>query len=226
MSRAFSHFFLVLQKDVLVELRTREVLVTTSLFALLEVIVFSFAFHTDEARSRLFAPGIIWVSILFAASLGLSRLFERERENGALEGLMLSPLSPVTLYLAKTVGNILFTFAMELVAIPMVFLFFSPPLENVGAFVLVVVLGTVGFCSIGTLFAAALAGSRMGQVLLPLVVYPLVVPVVIGGVKATAGVMGAGRPEDVWNWAQFMAGFDVLFLFLSAWLFERLLTEG
>jgi heme exporter protein CcmB len=224
--RAVRQIGTVLHKDLVVELRTKEILLTMSMFAVLVVIIFSFAFYTNEERARVFAPGILWVTVVFAGSIGLGRLFERERESGALDALLLSPLSARSLYLAKFAGNLLFTVVMELLAVPLVLIFFSLDVDRPGLFVAAMLLGTIGYCSVGTLFAAALSGARLRELLLPLVVYPLVVPVVIAGVKATAEILAGAPDRAVLSWIQFMVGFDLLFGFLSMWLFGKLVGEG
>jgi heme exporter protein CcmB len=211
----------LLRKDLQIELRTREIVVTMALFAVVEVVIFSFAFYTNEDRARAYAPGIIWVSVIFASTVGLARLFDRERESGAFELTLLSPVPPQAFYLSKVIGAFALTLVMELLAVPLVFLFFSLdavlPLELVAS----LLLGTAGYCSLHALFAGALGATRMKEILVPLVVYPLAMPVVIAGVKVTGAALGGPGASEVAGWLRFMLGFDVLFLGLAAWLFER-----
>ncbi len=219
--------WLLLRKDVLVELRTREVLATMGLFALLLVVVFAFAFSVDETRARLVAPGIVWVVVLFSATLGLGRVIDREREGGCLEALLLSPVGPGAIYLAKSLGVLLFALVCEALTLPMMLIFLGVelPTEGIGLFSLALFLGTAGFALVGTLFASMLAATRMKEVLLPLVVYPVVVPVVIGGVELTTIALGGGLPSDARGWLELMAGFDLLFGALCAWLYGRVMLD-
>ncbi len=213
----------VVARDLTVEWRRRDVLQSMVLFGVLQVIVFSFAFYTDAERARLFAPGIVWVSVLFAASLGVMRLVDREREEGCLEALVMSRLHPSALYGAKLLTTVGFVFAVELVVVPLVFVLFSLKSVWFAPLVAGIALGTVGFCAVAIVFGAALAESRMRELLMPLVVYPLAMPVVIAGVKATAGALQPIAPSETWSWVRFLAGFDILFVFLCGWLFERVM---
>ncbi len=218
---------LILKKDVLVELRTREVVVTMGLFALLLVIVFAFAFHVDMDSARQVTPGILWVVLLFSATVGLSRVFDRERTGGCLEVLLRAPAGPQTVFIAKVLGVLLFTTVVLIVTVPMmlVFLRVSIPADGIGLFVVALMLGMFGFTSVGTLVAGMLSSSRLRDVLLPVVVYPLVVPVVIGGVELTHIALGGGLPGEEVMWLKLMVGFDMIFAVIPVWLFPRVMLD-
>ena len=218
---------LILRKDVLVELRTREVVVTMGLFALLLVIVFAFAFHVDMDSARRVTPGILWVVLLFSATVGLSRVFERERQGGCLDVLLRAPAGPQTVFVAKVLGVLLFTTVVLVVTVPLmlVFLRVSIPTEGIGLFIMGLALGMYGFTSVGTLVAGMLSSSRLRDVLLPVVVYPLVVPVVIGGVELTHVALGGGLPGEEVMWLKLMIGFDMLFTVFPVWLFPRVMVD-
>ncbi|GMV39710.1 MAG: hypothetical protein AMXMBFR64_14260 [Myxococcales bacterium] len=219
------HVGTILRKDLLVELRTKEVLLTMGLFAVLTVVIFSFAFYVDDDRARAYAPGILWVTVIFSGTLGLNRLFDREQENDCMSALMLSSAGPKAIFLAKSLGNLLFTLVMELLTVPLILLFFDLSVDRPALLLLVLLAGTVGFCFVGTLFAAMLVRARMKEVLLPLVVYPVVVPVIIGGVKATSGILNGYPTDEVVEWARLLLAFDLVFVVLSVWLFERMWVE-
>ena len=216
---------ILLRKDVLVELRSREILFTMGVFALLLVVLFSFAFYTDVERARVYSPGILWITVLFAGTLGLNRLFERETTNGALDILLLCAAGPRTVFVAKALAHLLFTVVMVTLTLPLLVVFFHLEVPHPGALFASLLAGMVGFCFVGTLFAAMLVGSRMREVLLPVVVYPLVVPVLIAGVKSASGLLAGDAGVEVQGWIQFMVGFDILFVVLSTWLFDRMLVR-
>lgn len=219
--------WLILKKDVVTELRTREVVSTMGLFALLLVVVFAFAFSIDESRSRLVAPGIVWVVILFAGTLGLARVFDRERDNDCLMALCMAPAGPAAVYVGKALGVMIFTFVTEAITLPLMLLFVSVevPTEGIGLFLAAVALGTAGFCLVGTLFAGMLANARLREVMLPLLVYPVTVPVIIAGVELTTIAFGGGLPQEADGWLRLMVGFDILFAVVPPWIFGRVMVD-
>ena len=239
--RTWKAAWLILRKDLLTEFRTREVVATMVLFAMLLVVVFYIAFGTDvnvlvkpgngETRSmvfsRLVGPGILWVTLIFAGTLGVNRVFDRERQNGCLEGLFMSPAGPTSVFLAKAMGLTLFMIVTEIVAVPAAFLFLDLKLVSGGAGLLALslFLGTLGFAFMGTLFGAMFAAVRLREVLLPVVVYPLVTPLVVAGIQLSGIAMGVGIAEEQGEWLRIMLGFNLIFAVLPAWLFGRVMTE-
>ena len=215
-------FWSLLRKDLTIEFRSREILYPMALFSFLMVLIFSFAFLSDPARARDLGPGIIWVTILFSATVGLNRLFDPERENGCLWALLLGPVPGGVVFLAKVAVHLLFTGLMEVLTIPLIFMFFDLSLADPWSLWSVLVLGTFAISLIGTLFSAMLMNARMKEVLLPLVVYPVLVPVVIAGCKVTALALGAPIAEDSGPWLRFLAGFDMIFGVVTLGLFERM----
>jgi len=216
-------YLAILGKDLLVEFRTREILLTMALFSMLLVIIFAFAFLSDPTKAKDYGPGIIWVTVLFSATIGQNRLFDRERENGCLWGLLLSPVDAGTIFLAKATAQFIFTVLMELPTILLIILFFDLPLVQPMEFITSLLLGTVALSLVGTLFSAMLMNARMKEVLLPLVTYPLLVPVVIAGVKVTSVAVGAPVNEDAWMWLKFLLGFDMIFAVATWFLFGRMI---
>lgn len=239
----------VLAKDLVVETRTRETLLSMLVFAVLVGLIFTFAVFVDRTTVRKIAPGIFWVAITFAGTLGLSRSFAREREAGGLRGLLMTPASRGAVFAGKMLSNVIFMTAVELVLLPLFAILFDLPLLEVALPLAgVVVLGTIGFATVGTLFAAMLENARLREVLLPVIFYPIVVPVVIGGVKATSGLLvsaelaeavrvaadqglavlqssHAQADREVWAWMQILIAYDVMFMAASTWIFEHLVTE-
>ncbi|MBL6974285.1 MAG: heme exporter protein CcmB [Deltaproteobacteria bacterium] len=219
------HFAVILRKDLAMEFRTRDILYPMALFSLLLVVVFSFAFLSDPTRVRDYGPGIIWVTVLFASTVGQNRLFDRERENGCLWAMLLTPASRSAIFAAKATGHFLFTVFMELLTVPLIILFFDLSVPRPGPFLGALLLGTLGLSLVGTLFSAMLMNARMKEVLLPLVTFPLLMPVVIAGVKVTSLAVGAPLAEDVSMWLRFLIGFDMIFAVATLLLFERMIRS-
>jgi heme exporter protein B len=216
----------IIAKDLRRELRSREIVTTTVSFAVLLVVIFTFSFYRSNSTTMLVFPGILWVSIIFAGTLAIQRSFAQEKERGCLRAMALVPGTHLSLYLGKFVVNLLFVSVFELVLAPVLLLVFDISMAgSYVPFVAAVVAGTVGFCALGTMVAAMLVHHRMREVLLPLLLYPMLVPLVIFGVKSTALLVDAGAraPEQVWSWLQFMALFDVVLLSLSPPMFRWVL---
>lgn len=218
---------LVLRKDVAIEFRSFEILSTTLFFAVSCVLVFAFAFVKDGEVVADAAAGILWIAIAFAGTLALGRTFERERYAETVRALLLAPAPRAAIYVGKLLGIVLLLAAAEVMLIPLVALLFSAslfarPLLLAG----LLAAGTVGFASVGTLFAAMLVRSRTRDVMLPILLYPITVPVIIAGVRGTAALLGSPPDEAVAvMWISLLAAFDVVFLTLALWTFEPLMTE-
>jgi heme exporter protein B len=216
----------VFRKDVTVEVRSRETLATTLFFALSAVIVFAVALVKDGRVVADAAAGILWIAIAFAGTLTLGRTFERERYNETLQALMLAPAERPAVYAGKLVGIMLLMLAVEAILVPMVALLFQAPLFREPVLLLaLLVTGTLGYAAVGTLFAAMLVRARSRDVLLPVLLYPITIPVIIAGVRGTAAVMAPDGGEMARAWISMLVFFDVVFLTLSLWTFEAVMTE-
>lgn len=213
----------IVWKDLLAELRTREMVNSALVFALLLLVVFNFAFDLRVENVAEVAPGVLWGTFLFGGVLTLGRAFARERDRGTLEGLLLAPMDRSGIYLAKLLTNMLFMLLVEVAALPVFVALFNVPLDW-GLVLLTLLLGTLGFAGVGTLLAAMAANTRAREVMLPLLLLPIALPVVMGTVKATGGAIGAAR-ADATPWLQLLVAFDVIFLALSFILFEYVLEE-
>ena len=219
----------VAKKDLRLELRSKELLLTMGYFGFLVVLVFAFSF--SGGRSVPMPPlvaGILWVAVAFAGTLGLGRAFDREREDDCLRALLLSPVSRSAIYVGKTVGVLFFMVAVELVVLPAVLFFFNvrPDAPTFGLLLAVLSLGTVGYAILGTLLAAMLARARAKDVLLAVIFYPLVLPVLIVGVKATTALLDPlESTEALGLWLRLLAFFDLAFGAVALWIFEPLITD-
>jgi heme exporter protein B len=219
--------WLVMQKDLTIEIRSREIVSTTVFFALSCVLVFAFALVKDGRTVVDAAAGILWIAIAFSGTLALGRTFERERYTDTLRALMLAPADRPAIYVGKLLAIVSMIFATEALLVPLVALLFQAGLFAAPMLLGAILLtGTLGFAAVGTLFAAMLVRARSRDVLLPVLLYPITIPVIIGGVRGTAALLG--DPPDV-AMAQFWIGlllfFDVVFIVLSLWTFEPLMTE-
>lgn len=213
--------FALLRKDLQIEFRTKETLASLLLLGLLTLVVLSFAFDPGSALREEAAPGALWVAVIFAGVLGLNRSFLAERDNDCLQGLLLAPVDRGTIYLAKTAGNFLFMMAAQLVIVPIFIFFFNLAVTPAfGGVFLSLALGVLGFAAVGTLFAAISVRTRAREVMLPLLLLPLVVPIFIGGVKVTARMLAGKALAEVAPWLNLMVGFDVIFLVVGWLVFE------
>ncbi|HWF84902.1 MAG TPA: heme exporter protein CcmB [Vicinamibacterales bacterium] len=219
---------LVLRKDVAIEVKSREILYTTLFFAVSCVLVFAFAF-VKEGRVAEDAPaGILWIAVAFAGTLALGRTFERERYGETLRALLLAPAPRAAIYVGKLLGMVLLLVVAELMLVPLVALLFDAAALFARPFLLTALLlaGTVGFAAVGTLFAAMLVRSRTRDVMLPILLYPITVPVIIAGVRGTTALLQATPDEPAATmWIALLVCFDVVFVTLALWTFEPLMTE-
>ncbi len=225
--RTLEEALAVLRKDLLAELRSGEVLLSMLLFSVLVVLVFSFSFVRGGAPLPDVASGILWVSLAFAGTLGLSRAWDREREADGLRALLLSPASRAALYLGKVAGIFVFLVLVGAVIVPLVSLLFDVPLFNLGGrLFLVLFLGLFGFSVVGAFFGALMARSRARDLLLFIVLYPLLFPVFIGGVMASVQIFSV-HPN--FSRLEFFTGmlvaYDVSMLVVALWTFDRLVTD-
>ncbi|RPI06555.1 MAG: heme exporter protein CcmB [Zetaproteobacteria bacterium] len=213
-------------KDVRVELRARERMNAMLFFAALVLFVFNFALGPDREKLRDAAPGLLWLAFLFTGMLGLGRSFQAERENECFEELLLMPGDRESLYFGKLAGNILFMVMAEVLILPLFAILYNLDIWPwLPGLLLVALLGTVGFSTIGTLLAAMTAHLRAREVMLPLLLFPLTVPVILGAVHATDALLAGRGLSDAWHWIQLLAGFDVIFLVVCPLLFEFVLEE-
>ncbi|HKV44052.1 MAG TPA: heme exporter protein CcmB [bacterium] len=213
-------------KDLVIEARTRELLTSMSLVAFLALVIMSLAFAPSPAFAATAAPGVLWVTVAFAATFGLARSHALERERGALDALLLTPVGRGTLFLGKFGANLLLVVVLEIVVVAAFAVLFSMPLgRHAGWLVLPLGLGAVGFTAIGTLLGAMTAATRLREVLLPVLLLPVVLPVIVFSLTGIGAVLD-GRPlADLFRSAKLLGAVDVVFLVLGIWLFEYVVEE-
>ncbi len=215
----------VARKDVRIELRAREVVPTMTLFAALVAILASMALYVDEDIGRKVAPGVLWIVMAFAGTLGLSRAWSREREQGALRGVLLSPIAAWSVFLGKALGSLLFIAVTLAVVTPLVALLLRAPLlDHLGASALLLSLGAVGFVLAGTLFGAMTARTRARDLLLAVVLYPLTSPALLAGAVATRDVYD-NKLGDLGQWVRLLLAYDAIVLVAGLGLMDWLLAD-
>lgn len=224
MNKAFTKIFTIFWKDMLTEFRTREIIISVLVFALLVLVIFSFAFGTGADVKEMTAPGILWVALTFGGVIGLTRTFAVEKENSRLEGLMLCPVDRAVIYWGKLAGSFTFMLAVAVVVTPIFLALFNLPIF-LPRLALVIVLALIGFASVGTLFSALAVNTRARDIMLPILFLPVVVPVIVSAVKATAPVLAGAPWGDMLTWLQILVAFDIIYLVAATLVFEFVVEE-
>ncbi len=217
----------IARKDLVIEARSRELAYTTLFFGVSVVLVFSFSFVVDGEPLTDAAADILWVAIAFSGTLALGRTFERERQAETLKALLLSPSERPAVYLGKLAGVLMLMLVVEMFMVPLIALLFQAPIDR-APFLLIglLVAGTLGFAAVGTLFAAMLVRAHSRDVLLPVLLYPITVPLVIAGVRGTASLFAAEpNPALAQAWLSMLVFFDAVFLTLALWVFGPVMSE-
>jgi len=217
---------LLLWKDLLLELRRRDSLLTMFFFGTLLLFVFHFSFDLPPDKVAEMAPALLWLAFLFTGTLGLTQLFQVERENHCLDALLLSPLDRGALFLAKSCFTLLLMFLVEAVVMPLFWILFNLQGWNLlPQLFLVTLLGTVGFCVLGTIMSAITLRARARELLLPLVLFPLMIPVILATIRCMENIMSAGELGAAWSWLRLLLGFDVIFVTVGILMFDRVIES-
>lgn len=217
---------LLLWKDLLLELRRRDSLLTMFFFGTLLLFVFHFSFDLPPDKVAEMAPALLWLAFLFTGTLGLTQLFQVERENHCLEALLLSPLDRGALFLAKSCFTLLLMFLVEAVVMPLFWILFNLQGWNLlPQLFLVTLLGTVGFCVLGTIMSAITLRARARELLLPLVLFPLMIPVILATIRCMENIMSAGELGAAWSWLRLLLGFDVIFVTVGILMFDQVIES-
>ena len=211
-------------KDILLEIRTRDIVVSVLVFALLVVVVFNFALNVTPGTVNDLAPGILWVAFAFAGVLAMNRAFVLEKDRGSLEGLLLTPASRDAIYFGKMLGTFLFMIVVEAVLLPVFAVLFNFSAFSPGL-ILAILLATLGFATVGTLFSAIAVHTRSREIMLPVLFLPIIVPVIIGAVEASSGSIDSSSAVSVGRWLGLIAVFDAVFLAVCPWVFGLVLEE-
>lgn len=226
-ARDRQQFWAILKKDLMLELRSKDVLTSTFLFSVMALVVFYFAFSPNIKDLTLVAAGMLWVAVLFTSLLGLNRSFVHEKEEECLDGLLLSPVDRPVIFVAKFAGNFIFLIVLELVIVPIFSLFFLKGLAASGwlELILILILGNIGMCAVGTLLATISANTRAKDLLLPILYLPVMLPFMMQVVSYTNTVFVGKGAGDMMSWLYLVIGFDIIFLLAGYALYDFVIGE-
>jgi heme exporter protein B len=221
------HAARVAWKDLRIELRSKEIVYTMAFFGALIVVIYSFAFPLKPDLVRAAVPGMLWVAIAFAGTVGLGRAFDRERENDTMRALLLAPIPRLSVFLGKAIAVAVLALSVALVCWPLLTLLLDAPLfAEPGPIALTLLLGAIGFAIVGSVFAATLLKVRSRDVLLPVILYPILIPLFVAGTHATEALIASRVDFDkAWYWISFLGIYDAAALVMSLWVFESLVIE-
>lgn len=214
----------IIWKDLAAELRSRELLSAMLVFALLVILIFNFSLELDAKARSTVTAGVLWVTFAFAGTLGLTRSMAMEKDRGCLDGLLLAPVDRSAIYFGKAIGNLIFMFIVEAIVLPVYSLLYSVNLFNPGL-LLVILLGSIGYVAVGTLLSSMAVQTRTRDVLLPILLFPLVIPVMISAVKASTGFLQATQLADISPWINLLIVYDVIFVAVAFMVFDYIVEE-
>ena len=214
----------IVWKDLAAELRNKEIVSALVVFSLLVILIFNFALELDKAVRENVAAGVLWVTFVFSATLGLNRTFAPEKDRGSLDGLLLAPIDRSALYFGKLLSTFVFILIVEIIVIPLFSVLynislFSPPL------LLVVLLGTLGYAMVGTLLAAMAVHTRAREVMLPILLFPVAVPVVMASVRASASILAGAEWGHIAGAFNLVVVYDTIMLAIAIMTFDYLIEE-
>jgi heme exporter protein B len=220
----WSKVLAVVWKDTVSEMRTKEITSAVLVFTLLVIVIFNFAFGANQEMLAAVAPGVIWTTFAFAGILSLNRAFVPEKEQGCLEGLMACPGSREVIYAGKVLSSLLFMLIVEAIALPAFVFLFNLPVLSLQTIV-ITVLTTIGFVAVGILFSALAVNTKAREMVLPILFLPIVIPIIIGAVKAFELALTGQSWNSLASWLQIIVAFDVIFLVVSFLTFEFVIVE-
>jgi heme exporter protein B len=214
----------IVWKDLAAELRSRELLSAMLVFALLVILIFNFSLELDAAARATVTAGVLWVTFAFAGTLGLNRSMAMEKDRGCLDGLLLAPVDRSAIYFGKAIGNFIFMLIVEAIVLPVYSVLYSVNLFLPGL-LLVIFLGSVGYVAVGTLLASMAVQTRTRDVLLPILLFPLIIPVLIAAVKGSTGFLQGMAMVDIQPWINLLLVYDVVFIAVAFMTFDYIVEE-
>lgn len=214
----------VVWKDLAAEWRSREMVTSMLIFALLVIFLFNFALELDPATQSTVTSGVLWTTFVFAGTLGLNRSLAVEKDRGCLDGLLLAPVDRTAIYFGKVIANLVFMLAMAAIVLPVYSILYNTNLFN-GGLILVIFLGSEGYVAVGTLLSAMSVQTRTRDILLPILLFPVILPVLVAAVKASGGFLSAAPWEDITPWINLLLVYDVVFTAASFMVFEYVVEE-
>ncbi len=224
--------WVILKKDIIMELRTKEMVVSMFLFVMLTMIIFNYSFRADRIDLTEFGGGLLWLAFIFTAFLGMNRSFVHEKDQGCMEGLLLSPVDRSVIYVAKMLGNVIFISAVQIMAIPIFTMFFiSYPyyihLDKLGLFLLGIILSNFGIAAVGTFVATIAVNTKRSELLLPILGLPLLMPVIAPAVIISGAMLSGSTAElkMVAESVKILVAYDIIFFIVIAMLYDFVLGE-
>ncbi len=214
----------VVWKDLAAELRSRELLSAMLVFTLLVILIFNFALELDYSTRKKVTSGILWATFAFAGTLGLNRSMAMEKDRGCLDGLLLAPVDRSAIFFGKTLGNLIFMLMVELITLPVYSILYNINLFNPGL-LLIILLGSIGYVVVGTLLSSMSVQTRTRDILLPILLFPVVIPIFIAAVKASAAFLQGFPMEDIWPWLNLLIVYDVVFTAVGFMVFDYVVEE-
>ena len=224
MKRYLDVVWAVLWKDLRIELRSKDVFTSMAVFAVLAVMIFNFAFELRVPDKTVVIPGVLWVTITFSGVLGLGRSFISEKDRGSIAGLLLAPVDRSAIYFGKMLANLLFILIVEAFLLPLMVIFFNTNFVS-PALLLLLFLGTLGFAAVGTIFSGLAVNTRTREILLPVLLFPVMLPVLIAGIRATIGLMEGDSIADLAKWFNLVFFFDILYIVVAYLTFDYVVEE-
>jgi heme exporter protein B len=226
MSSYLSQVMAIVRKDFVTEFKTRELFSSMFVFAVLVMLIFIFSINLSIVKANQVGPGVLWVAILFAGTLGLNRSFTLEKENGCLQGLMLAPVDRSAIFFGKMLSNLAFLLIMETFLLPVFMIFFNVDVgSHLASLLAVIFMGTLGFSALGTLLSSLSSNLKTREIMLPILLYPLIVPIAIGSVRLTGQILDGKSLADMMNWVGLILCFDIIFISASIMTIDHILEE-
>ncbi|HUF36918.1 MAG TPA: heme exporter protein CcmB [Anaerolineales bacterium] len=214
----------IVWKDLAAEFRSRELFSAMFVFALLVILIFNFSLQLDPRARQEITAGVLWVTFAFAGTLGLNRSMAIEKDRSCLDGLLLAPVDRSTIYFGKAIGNLVFMLVVEAVILPVYSLLYNVNLFNPGL-LLVILLGSIGYVAVGTLLATMAVQTRTRDILLPILLFPLILPVLLSAVRASAGFLQGRAMAEIWPSINLLVVYDLIFIALAFMFFEYVVEE-
>ncbi len=214
----------IVWKDLAAELRSRELLSAMLVFALLVILIFNFALELDVKARATLTSGVLWVTFAFAGTLGLNRSMAMEKDRGCLDGLLLAPVDRSAIYFGKTIGNLIFMLVVEAIVLPVYSVLYNTNLFNPGL-IIVILLGSIGYVAVGTLLSSMAVQTRTRDVLLPILLFPVMIPAFIASVKASSGFLQGFEMAEIWPWLNLLIVYDIVFTVIAFWVFDYVVEE-
>ncbi len=214
----------IVWKDMAAELRSRELLSAMLVFALTVILIFNFALDLDAKTRSTVTSGVLWVTFAFAGTLGLNRSMAMEKDRGCMDGLLLAPVDRAAIYFGKTIGNLIFMLIVEAIVLPVYSILYNTNLFNPGL-ILIILLGSIGYVAVGTLLAAMAVQTRTRDVLLPILLFPIAIPVFIAAVKGSTGFLQGIPMDEIMPWINLLVVYDIIFTAVAFMTFDFVVEE-